>query len=120
MSAPDRAAFQAARLTGIGGSDVAAALGLSRWKTPATLWAEKRGLIEPEDISGNVAVELGTRLEDVIADMYADRHETKVHRVNQTLRHPTYPFMLAHIDRRIVGERQGLECKTAGLVSGRP
>lgn len=116
----DRAAFLEERKSGIGGSEAAAALGLSNYKTPARLWAEKRGLIEPEDLAGNVAVELGTRLEDVIADMYADRHEAKVHRVNQTLRHPTYPFMLAHIDRRIVGERRGLECKTAGLVSGRP
>jgi putative phage-type endonuclease len=114
------AAFVAERLTGLGGSDAAAALGLSRWKTAGRLWAEKRGLVEHEDLSTNVAVELGTRLEDVIADMYAARHSCAVHRVNRTLRHRDYPFMMAHIDRRVVGEKRGLECKTAGLVSGRP
>lgn len=116
----DRDAFLAERLTGIGGSEAAAAVGLSPYKTRDRLWAEKLGLVAPEDLSANVAVELGSRLEDVIADMYAARHSCAVHRVNRTLRHKEYPWMMAHIDRRVVGERTGLECKTAGLVSGRP
>jgi predicted phage-related endonuclease len=37
----------------------------------------------------------------------------KVHRVNETIFHPTYPFLGASLDRRVVGEDALLECKTA-------
>ena len=37
----------------IGGSDIAAILGMSRWKTPLKLWLEKTGEVEPDDLSEN-------------------------------------------------------------------
>lgn len=102
------------RKRGIGGSDAAAAVGLSPYKTPHQLYLEKRGEVEPEDISDKEAVIWGNNLEDVVAQEFARRTGRKVARVNSMLVHPDYPFMLASIDRRVVGERTGLEVKTAG------
>jgi putative phage-type endonuclease len=115
MSAlPNRDAFLAERSTGIGGSDAAAVVGLNPYKTNFQLWEEKCGLREPDDLSDNQAVKWGSRLEDVVADAFAEESGLTVHRVNQTLRSADHPFMLAHLDRRIVGQKRGLEVKTAG------
>ena len=54
----------------IGGSDIAAVMGMSRWKTPLTLWLEKTGEIESTTNSNNEAVELGRELEDFVAKKF--------------------------------------------------
>lgn len=97
----------------IGGSDAAAVLGLSRWSTPLQVWAIKTGQIPEPDISSKIAVKLGLKLEDTVADFFADETGKKVRRCNETLYHPQYPFLAANIDRRVVGEESILECKTA-------
>lgn len=101
----DRARF-------IGGSDAAALLGLSRWRTPLAVWAEKTGALVAPDISGKVAVKLGVKLEQTVAEFFMEETGKKVRRVNETLFHPEYPFIGANIDRRVVGEESILECKT--------
>ena len=58
----------------IGGSDIAAILGMSRWKTPLKLWLEKTGEVEPDDLSENEAVQLGIELEDFVAQKFANLH----------------------------------------------
>jgi putative phage-type endonuclease len=58
------------RRQGIGGSDAPVILGLSPWKSPLALWAEKTGLVEPEDISEKEYVEWGNILEEPIARKY--------------------------------------------------
>jgi putative phage-type endonuclease len=103
----------------IGGSDCAAILGLSRWSTPLQVWAEKTGNIIPEDISDRIPVEVGNELEDYVARKFAKETGKKVRRVNDTIYHPQHPFIAAHIDRRIVGEEEGLECKTASAYKAR-
>jgi putative phage-type endonuclease len=106
------------RQLGVGGSDAAAVLGLSPYKTNFALWEEKTGLRAPEDLSDNEAVHWGNVLEEPVAQEFARRTGRKVRRVNAMLRHPEHPFMLANIDREIVAEDGGkpeiLECKTAG------
>lgn len=97
----------------LGGSDCAAALGLSRFKTTLQLWAEKTGKIEPEDISKKVNVRLGNKLEDAVAQFFMEETGKKVQRVNSTRFHEKYPFLGANIDRKVVGEDAILECKTA-------
>lgn len=114
-----REAFLAERLTGIGGSDAAAIVGLNPWQSPYNLWLEKTGQIQPDDLSANAAVTWGTKLEDVVAEHYAEVTGATVHRVNRTLRHPQFPFMMAHLDRRVVGDKKGLEVKTAGAFAAR-
>lgn len=101
------------RMGYLGGSDVAAVLGLSRFKTPLKIWAEKTGQLLPEDISGQINVRLGNKLEQTVAEFFMEETDKKVHRVNETIYHPKHPFLAANIDRRVVGEEALLECKTA-------
>lgn len=97
----------------IGGSDIAAVMGLSRWKTPLQLWAEKTGELEVEDISGKEYVQLGTELEDFVAKKFERVTGNKVRRDRREFKHELYPYMVAHIDRRLTGKDEILECKTA-------
>lgn len=101
------------RSTGIGGSDAPVVAGISPWKTRVQLWAEKTGRAEEPDLDDVEHIRWGTLLENVIAEEAARRKGWKIRRVIQTVRHAKYPFMLANIDRRIVGVREGLEVKNA-------
>lgn len=98
------------RKKGIGGSDAAAVAGESKWKSPYAVWLEKTGQMEPDE-PGEAAY-WGITLEEMVAQEFAKRSGLKVQRVNTILQHPQYPFMLSNIDRRIVGQKSGLECKT--------
>ncbi len=96
----------------IGGSEISIVLGLNRWKTPLRLWAEKTGKIKTEDISDREYIQLGNELEDFVARKFARITDKKVRRDTKTFRHKGYPYMIGHIDRRIVGTDELLECKT--------
>lgn len=103
------------RRKSIGGSDAAAAVNLSPWCSPYRLWLEKRGEREPDDLSDKDFIHFGNVLEDVVATEHMRRSGQRVARVNRQLVHPDHPWMTASIDRRIVGLREGLECKTASV-----
>lgn len=112
--------WREARKDGVGGSDVAAVMGISPWKSPLEVWLEKTGRAEPPDLSGKESVEWGTRLEPLIADKFAEAHpELTVLRKNCTMVSRARPWALANIDRELRGpEGRGvLEVKTAGLRS---
>lgn len=96
----------------IGGSDIAAIMSQSRWKTPYRLWCEKTGKIEVPDLSNNPAVEMGTRLEQFVAELFAEKTGKQVRRQSKMYQHPQYPYMVAHIDRLITNSDELLECKT--------
>lgn len=96
----------------IGGSDIAAIMGQSRWKTPYKLWAEKTGKITPPDLSNNEAVDMGNRLEQFVADLFADKTGKQVRKAPKTYQHKDYPYLVAHIDRLITNSDELLECKT--------
>ncbi len=108
---------------GIGSSDAAVAIGLSPYKSPLSLWLEKTGRKEAEDLSEKEAVIWGTVLEPVLANVYAERTGSKVRRVNAVLQSTEHPFMLANLDREVVGDHGAgagvgvLEIKTAGYHS---
>jgi len=104
--------WKAARMKGIGGSDAAAAIGVSRWKSPLQLYLEKAGEIEQPE-AGEAAY-WGNVLEAIVADEFTKRTGKKVQRVNRILIHPEHEHMIANIDRRVVGENAILECKTTG------
>ena len=110
-----RAAWLEARRRGIGGSDAAAIAGLNRWRSPIMVWLEKTGQVEPEE-PGEAAY-WGTVLEDVVAREFTKRTGKRVRRKNGILQHPEYPFMIANIDRLVVGEPAGLECKTTSVLN---
>lgn len=111
----NRKDWLALRTTGVGSSDCAAALDLDPYRSATELFLEKVGLIEPKDLSDNEAVITGNDLEAYVADRYERKTGRKVQRVNATWRSRAHPFMVANIDRRIVGMHQGLECKTVGF-----
>lgn len=105
-----REQFLADRMTGIGGSDVAAILGLSKWRTPYQVWEEKTGR-KKSDRDSEI-LHFGNVLEQVVADEFAARRKVKVQRRNQLIRSTDHPELVANIDRYIVGGGV-LECKTA-------
>ena len=107
-----RADWLEQRGRGIGGSDAAAVCGANPWKTPFALWLEKTKRVAPDDLSDNDAVRFGTLLEEVVAKEFERRSGLKVQRRNSIFRSDENPFMLANIDRVIVGQNAGLECKT--------
>lgn len=61
---------------------------------------------------------MGSFLEDKIADAYSIFTGNKVRRCNKMLSHPDYPWMLANLDRVVVGKDTILECKTAHAFAG--
>ena len=103
------------RRKSIGGSDLGAILGLNKWSSPYAVWANKTGRVP--DAEPNEAMRQGTDLEDYVAQRFMEKSGLKVGRENAILRNSDYPHMHANIDRRIVGMRAGLECKTASALS---
>lgn len=100
------------RQKGIGGSDVGAIMGVNKYKSPFQVYIEKTEPITEENEMSEVAY-WGTELEDLVAREFAKRTGKKVRKDNKHLIHKDYPFMVANIDRRVVGENAILECKTA-------
>jgi putative phage-type endonuclease len=113
------------RKSGIGGSDAAAAIGLSPYMSPLELWLIKTGrdanLPRPDADDTTEPVYWGSLLEPIVAASYTKQTGNRVRRVNAVLRHRSIPFMLANIDREVVGvpDVQILECKTAGEFGAR-
>jgi len=106
------------RRKGIGSSDAAAILGLDPWRSPIMVYMDKLGLL-PDQEEENDAIEAGIRLEPVVADWFAERTGYRIERDLKIRRHKQFDFMIANLDRRIVGvagrKGQGvLEIKTTG------
>ena len=105
MNAPTRTEFLARRMAGIGGSDLAALMGLSPYKTPFQLWQEKTGRFTPDfSPEQEERMHWGTVLEDVVAHHYADRSGRKVQRINSQLAHPLWNRIIGNVDRVVVAE----------------
>lgn len=109
------------RRHGVGGSDVAAIMGLSKWRGPYETWCEKRGLVQAADISDKPAVYWGNALEGLVGEEYAKRHPDRiVKRLNAVARSIERPWAQASLDYEVKDPDLGwgvLEIKTAGLRS---
>lgn len=103
------------RQKGIGGSDASVILGFNPWKSPFELYIEKTSDYLQE--IDNEAIHWGNVLEDVVAEEFARRTGKKIRRRNQMFRHKDHDFMIANIDRDVVGERALLECKTTNAFN---
>lgn len=106
----------------LGGSDVACILGLNPWKTNVQLYREKKGLVEPADLSDNALVQYGTQAEEHIRALFAlDHPDLAVEYVpNNSWHNSKYPFAAASLDGWSIDEngRKGiLEIKTATITS---
>lgn len=102
------------RRLSIGGSDAASIIGLNRWASPFSVWAEKTGRT-PEKLD-NEAMRQGRDLEEYVAFRFCEETGKRVRRVKAVLYNPRYPAAHADIDRWIVGENAGLECKTTSTL----
>ena len=105
----------ALRKTGIGGSDAGAVCGLNPYNSPMKVFHDKMSeeIREPD----SEAVRQGHDLEDYVAQRFMEATGLKVRRSNYMYRSTEYPFMIADVDRLIVGEDAGLECKTASAYN---
>lgn len=126
MTSQPRIDWLKGRQTGIGGSEIAAIVGLSQYRTPTQVWESKVNPVQDEETSQPAY--WGTVLEDVVAKEYALRTGNKVQRLTKQMRHPDFEFAIANIDRAIINPaisgtvrwKDGklttdriLECKTA-------
>ncbi|MGX6634102.1 YqaJ viral recombinase family nuclease [Bacillus velezensis] len=104
------------RRKGIGGSDASVILGLNKWRTAFELWLDKTGQV-PISESASEAAYFGSILEDIVAKEFEVRSGKKVRRKKSMLKHPEHNFILANVDRMIVGEKAILECKTTSAYN---
>lgn len=108
------------RRMGIGGSDAAAIVGLSKYSSAFSVYLDKIGLLpEQED---NEAMRQGRDLEEYVARRFIEHMQNegtskKVKNCNFILQHQQYEYLLANVDRLIVGENAGLECKTTSVYN---
>ena len=103
------------RRNSIGGSDAPSIIGLNPWSSPYTVWADKLGKLPPKE--DNEAMRQGRDLEFYVAERFSEATGKKVRRENYILINPEYPFAHANVDRMIVGEDAGLECKTTSTLN---
>jgi putative phage-type endonuclease len=101
----------ALRKDGITATEAAVIAGLSPYKTPYQLWAEKLGKYEPEPV-GAAAVR-GLLLEATVAEFYEMETGRKLKRSNGIVRLKEIPWVMASLDRTIVGETGLVEVKTS-------
>lgn len=99
------------RKQGIGGSDAGAVCGMNPYRTAMQVYQDKI-TEETEDID-NEAMRQGREFESYVARRFMEATGKKVRRANAMFYNEEYPFMLADVDRMVVGENVGLECKTA-------
>ena len=103
------------RKQGIGGSDVAAILGISKWNSAISLWLDKTNQTN-NPVEENEAMEWGTIMEPVIRNHFAEVTGKTVVEVHAMLQHPDYPFMIADVDGLTTDDEGNpaiLEIKTA-------
>lgn len=98
------------RKKSIGGSDAGAVMGMNPWKGPVGLYADKMGLIPDKETTE--AMRLGIDLESYVSSRFVQDTGKKIRRDNYMYAHDDYDFITANIDRVVVGENAGLECKT--------
>lgn len=104
------------RNKGIGGSDAGAVMEVNPYKSAFTLWHEKTGRIDSY-VRDNEAMRFGRDMEDYVARRFCEETGKRVQRSGYSFQSADYPWMLANIDRKVVGENAGLECKTANIFA---
>lgn len=103
------------RKQGIGGSDAGAICGLNPYSSPMKVfWDKTTDEVEEQD---NEAVRIGHDLEQYVAERFMEATGLKVRRSNYMYRSKEYPYMIADVDRLVIGEDAGLECKTASAYN---
>jgi predicted phage-related endonuclease len=94
----------------IGGSDARIIMGDDEGAL-LRLWREKRGEVEPKDLSGNLIVQLGLATEDLNRRWYEANSGQVITDVQRQVRHPTVRWMGATLDGRVEATGAVFEAK---------
>ena len=94
----------------IGGSDARTIMGDDE-AALIRLWREKRGEVEPEDLSGNLIVQLGLATEDLNRLWYEANTGQVITDIQKHVRHPALRWMAATLDGRVQGSDAVFEAK---------
>jgi predicted phage-related endonuclease len=94
----------------IGGSDARIIMGENQ-EALVRLWREKRGEVEPEDLSGNLVVQLGVATEDLNRRWYVANTGQMITDVQRQIRHPILRWMVATLDGRMQDSEAVFEAK---------
>jgi len=113
-----REEWLAQRKQGIGGSDAAAILGLNPWASAFDVYLDKLGLREEKE--DTEAMRQGRDLEEYVAQRFTEATGKEVKVAEAMIKHPEYSWMFANVDRLVVGENAGLECKTTSTLNVKP
>lgn len=103
------------RRRGIGGSDAAAILGISPWRTARDLYYDKLSVVKADMDENWVALEMGHLLENLVARIFAKKTGLRIFQRKVMFQHPLYPWMLADLDYLVElpdGSNAILEIKT--------
>lgn len=103
------------RKTGIGGSDAGTLCGLNPYSSPVKLFYDKTANYIEE--TENEPIRQGKDLEGYVAQRFMEATALKVRRSKFMYRSKEHPFMIADVDRLVVGQDAGLECKTANAYN---
>lgn len=123
MNAPERINLDRSEF--IGGSDVAAILGVSPWTTPFQLYQKKIGALVEEITPAKQRIfDRGHRWEPIVLEMLVDElrergHEVEVLATNQRYTDPALPFLACELDAELLidGEETNAEMKTANYFA---
>jgi putative phage-type endonuclease len=107
---PVRIADSRNRRTFIGGSDARVIMGADE-AALLRLWREKRGEVEPEDLSGNLIVQLGKVTEDLNRGWYERNTGRAVGDIQRLVKHSAIPWMAATLDGIVEGIGAVFEAK---------
>jgi putative phage-type endonuclease len=101
----------------LGASEIAAVLGIDKWRTPLDIYNSKLGLVAP--FEGNNHTERGNRLEAIAADYYTELTGRKLRRYTKAYAHKEHSFIQGHIDRIVEGESVIAEIKCPSIAAYR-
>ena len=104
------------RKSSIGGSDSAICVNMNPFSGLLTLYADKMGLSKEKE--STEAMRLGTDLEQYVAERFTEKTGKKVRNDFAMYADDDYDYITANIDRKVVGENAGLECKVMGSFHG--
>lgn len=108
---PGSAEWHDQRRRSVGGSEVAAILGIGKWESRFSLWHRKAGTLGPQE--DNPLMEWGRRLEPVVLAKFAETHPQLAVNQGGTFTHPDRPWQIASPDA-VIGDIEGIvEVKTA-------
>jgi hypothetical protein len=94
----------------VGGSDARIIMGADETAL-VHLWREKRGEVEPEDLSGNLIVQLGATTEALNRSWYERNTGRRIVDVQRRVRHSAIPWMVATLDGIVEGTETVFEAK---------